>query len=78
MDEGCCGHWLMRYLGLCFQIKCWELKRLSFQGYFIYWECLNLEIHSIDNTAGLKFAASDSAQIWLSASRESTKSLSSS
>lgn len=53
-------------------------EAVSFQGHFIYWECLNLEIHSIDNTAGLKLAASDSAQIWLSASTQSTKSLSSS
>lgn len=44
-------------------------ETVSSQGHFIYWECLNLEMHSIDNTAGLKFAASDSAQIWLSASR---------
>lgn len=43
-------------------------ETVSFHGHFIYWECLNLEIHSIDNTAGLRFAASDSAQIWLSAS----------
>lgn len=43
-------------------------ETVGIQGHFIYWERLNLEIHSIDNAAGLKFAASDSAQIWLSAS----------
>lgn len=54
---------------IMFSNKVLGIKRQwVFKGIFIYWERLNLEIHSIDNAAGLKFAASDSAQIWLSAS----------
>ena len=36
---------------------------------FIYWEFLKLEMYSVDNIAGLKLVASESAQILLPASR---------
>lgn len=43
-------------------------ETVRFQGHFIYWECLNMEIYSVDNIAGLKLVASESAQILLPAS----------